>query len=355
MNRKLIWAAVVAVSAGLGSQFLSEPVSVALVKKVAAKRLSTDTMTTLSDGLHVGLCGAGAPFPDDKRSGPCILVVAGQRLFIFDTGSGSARHIGAMGFNPGRIEAIFLTHFHSDHIDGLGELMLQRWGASANSKPVPIYGPPGVDAVVGGFLQAYEQDHQYRVAHHGNTVLPTTGFGAIAKTFAMPGAEPVVLIKDKDLEISAFAVDHAPVHPAVGYRIRYKDRSVVLSGDTRKSAAVAEAAKGADLLVHEALSAPLVAILQESAAAAGRHNLEQVFKDIVNYHTSPQEAAEVAEQAQVGYLLLNHIVPPLPLPGLKKAFLGDAAERYSGPIRIGQDGDFVSLPAGSKKIDVGSL
>jgi len=355
MNRKLIWAAVLAVSAGIGYQFLSEPVSVALVKKVAAKRLSTDTMTTLSDGLHVGLCGAGAPFPDNKRSGPCTLVVAGQRLFIFDTGSGSARHIGAMGFNPGRIEAIFLTHFHSDHIDGLGELMLQRWGASANSQPVPVYGPPGVDAVVGGFLKAYEQDHQYRVAHHGNTVLPTTGFGAVAKTFAMPGAEPVVIIKDKDLEISAFAVDHAPVHPAVGYRIRYKDRSVVLSGDTRKSASVAAAAKGADLLVHEALSAPLVAILQNSAAEAGRHNLEQVFKDIVNYHTSPQEAAEVAEQAGVGYLLLNHIVPPLPLPGLKKVFLGDAAERYSGPIRIGQDGDFVSLPAGSKTIDVGSL
>lgn len=355
MNRKLIWAAVVAVSAGLGYQFLSEPISVALVKKVAAKRLSTDTMTTLKDGLHVGLCGAGAPFPDDKRSGPCTLVVAGQRLFIFDTGSGSARHIGAMGFNPGRIEAIFLTHFHSDHIDGLGELMLQRWGASANSKPVPVYGPSGVDAVIGGFLQAYEQDHQYRVAHHGNTVLPITGFGAMAKPFAMPGAEPVVLIKNQDLEISAFAVDHAPVHPAVGYRIRYKDRSVVLSGDTVKSAAVANAAKGADLLVHEALSEPLVAILRDSAAAAGRHNLEKVFKDIVDYHTSPQEAAEVAEQAQVGYLLLNHIVPPLPLPGLKKVFLGDAAERYSGPIRIGQDGDFVSLPAGSKAIDVGSL
>lgn len=355
MKRTLIWAAALAASAGLGYHYFSEPISLALVKKVASQRLGTDTMTTLSDGLHVGLCGAGAPFPDDQRSGPCTLVVAGQRLFIFDTGSGSARHIGAMGFNPGRIEAIFLTHFHSDHIDGLGELMLQRWGASANSQPVPVYGPAGVDAVVSGFRQAYEQDHQYRVAHHGNAVLPDTGFGAVARSFAMPGATPVVLLKDGDLEISTFAVDHAPVHPAVGYRIRYKDRSVVLSGDTRKSAAVAEAAKGADLLVHEALSAPLVAVLQSSAGAAGRHNLEQVFKDIVDYHTSPQEAAEVAEQAKVGYLLLNHIVPPLPLPGLKKVFLGDAAERYRGPIRIGEDGDFVSLPAGSKQIDVGSL
>lgn len=352
MKRTLISLAALTITGALAWQFLSVPVSLALVKRVATERLSTDIMKTLPDGLHVGLCGAGAPFPDEQRSGPCTLIVAGQQLFIFDTGSGSARHIGAMGFNPGRIEAIFLTHFHSDHIDGLGELMLQRWGASANSKPVPIYGPTGVETVVSGFLQAYEQDHQYRVAHHGNTILPSTGFGGVAKPFAIPGNEPVVVFKDKDLEISAFAVDHAPVHPAVGYRIRYKDRSVVLSGDTRKSAAVAEAAKGADLLVHEALSAPLVAILRDSAGATGRHNLEQVFIDIVNYHSSPQEAAEVAEQAHVGYLLLNHIVPPLPLPGLKKEFLGDASTRYSGPIQIGQDGDFISLPAGSKRIDV---
>ena len=354
MKRKLILALAVLASTAVGYQLLSEPISVALVKKVAAKRIGTDTMTTLPDGLHVGLCGAGAPFPDDQRSGPCTLVVAGQRLFIFDAGSGSARHITAMGFNPGRIEAIFLTHFHSDHIDGLGELMLQRWGASANSQPVPIHGPTGVTQVVAGFLQAYALDHQYRVAHHGEKVLPGSGFGATAIPFALTGRQPVVLLKDADLEISAFAVDHAPVHPAVGYRIVYKGRSAVLSGDTTKSAAVVSAAKGADLLVHEALSAPLVAILRDSAAASGRHNLEQVFEDIVDYHTSPQEAAEVAEEAKVGYLLLNHIVPPLPLPGLKKAFLGDAAERFNGPIRIGQDGDLISLPAGSKQIDVGS-
>lgn len=354
MKRLLIWTAALAASTGIAWHFLQEPVALAIVKQVAAKRLGTDTLNTLPDGLHVGLCGAGAPFPDEQRSGPCTLVAAGQRLFVFDAGGGSARHIGAMGFNPGRIEALFLTHFHSDHIDGLGELMLQRWGASANQQPLPIYGPTGVDTVVKGFLQAYEPDHQYRVAHHGNAVLPATGFGATPHAFALPGSEPVVILKDKDLEIAAFAVDHAPVHPAVGYRIRYKGRSVVLSGDTRKSEAVAQAAKGADVLVHEALSAPLVGVLRDSAGAAGRHNLEQVFKDIVDYHTSPQEAAEVAEEAKVGYLLLNHIVPPLPLPGLKKVFLGDAGERFSGPIRIGEDGDLISLPAGSTQIDVGS-
>lgn len=354
MTKKLIVAAALLLSGAVAYHFLAVPVSLALVKQVATKRLSTDNMNGLADGLHIGICGAGAPFPDDLRSGPCTLIIAGQRLFVIDTGSGSARHITAMGFNPGRIEAVFLTHFHSDHIDGLGELMLQRWGASANQQPVTIYGPRGVESVVAGFLQAYEPDHQYRVAHHGNHIMPSTGFGGVAKPFDVPAQGHAVIVKDKDLEISAFAVAHSPVHPAVGYRIRYKDRSVVISGDTSKSAAVTEAAQGVDLLVHEALSAPLVGILHDSADAVGRQNLKQIFTDILNYHTSPPEAAEVAEEAKVGYLLLNHIVPPLPLSGLKKAFLADAEERYKGPIRIAQDGDFISLPVGTKAIEVGS-
>ena len=327
------------------------PLAVALVQRIAARQLGIDALTELPDGLHVGLCGAGSPFPDEKRSGPCTLVVAGKRLFVFDAGAGSARNIGKMGFNHGRIEAIFLTHFHSDHIDGLGELMLQRWVSASNTAPVPVYGPAGVEAVVAGLMQAYAQDQHYRVAHHGEAVMPSSGTGGKALPFATEPTGRVVLLKDGDLEIAAFSVDHAPVHPAVGYRITYKGRSVVLSGDTKKSAAVAREAIGVDLLVHEALSTPLMAMLGDAAAQAQRPKLKQLFADIVDYHSSPEQAAETAQAAKVGYLLLNHIAPPLPLPGLEKAFLGDAEKRYDGPIRVGADGDFVSLPVGSKQIN----
>ena len=328
------------------------PISMAIVGKVAAYRLATDAMNELPDGLHVGLCGAGSPFPDDKRAGPCTLVVAGKRLFVVDTGSGSVRNIGKMGFQHGRINAILLTHFHSDHIDGLGELMLQRWGSAANTTPVPVYGPVGVETVLAGFIQAYSQDQGYRVAHHGEATVPAGGFGGKAVPFT-PGADGrVVVLKDADLEIIAFTVDHGPVHPAVGYRFAYKGRSMVISGDTKKSAAVQREAAGVDLLVHEALSGPLTALLKDGAVKAGRMNLAKIFDDIPNYHTSPEEAAETARDAKVGYLLLNHIAPPLPLPGLETAFLGDAPNIYSGPIRIGADGDFVSLPAGSKEIKI---
>ncbi len=341
-----VFAAVVASTAYVWRA----PLSLAVAKRVAVNRMGADALGQLPDGLHIGLCGAGSPMPDDRRMGACTLVAAGKRLFVFDAGNGSARNIGKMDFVHGRIEAIFLTHFHSDHIDGLGELLMQRWVSTGNPAPVPLYGPPGVDKVVAGFMLAYAQDQHYRVAHHGEATLPNSGFGAEAKPFAAPSEGHVVLISDADLEISAFMVDHKPVHPAVGYRITYKGRSVVLSGDTKKSAAVQREAAGVDLLLHEAMSTPMMSMLEQSANAAGRPNVKKLMADIVDYHSSPEQAAEIARDAKVRYLLLNHIAPPLPLPGLEKAFLGDAANLYSGPIRVGVDGDFVSLPAGSADV-----
>ena len=331
------------------------PLSLAIAQRVAASRMAVDTLKVLPDGLHVGLCGAGSPMPDDKRMGPCTVVVAGKRLFVFDTGNGSTRNLGKMGFVHGHIEAIFLTHFHSDHIDGLGELLMQRWVSTGNALPVSVYGPPGVDKVVAGFMAAYAQDGHYRTAHHGNATVPTAGFGAVAKPFTATTEDALVLLKDGDLEISAFLVDHKPVHPAVGYRINYRGRSVVISGDTVKSASVQREAKGVDLLVHEAMSTRMMGLLEQGAAAAGRPNVKKLMADIVDYHTSPEQAAETARDAGVRYLLLNHIAPPLPLPGLEKAFLGSAPDLFKGPIQVGSDGDFITLPVGSTQVKSGRL
>ena len=331
------------------------PLSLAVAKRVAASRMAVDTLKVLPDGLHVGLCGAGSPMPDDQRMGPCTAVVAGKRLFVFDTGNGSTRNLGKMGFIHGHIEAIFLTHFHSDHIDGLGELLMQRWVSTGNSTPVSIFGPPGVEKVVEGFMWAYGQDGHYRTVHHGDPTVPASGFGAVAKLFTAPTDGHVVLLKDADLEIVAFLVDHKPVHPAVGYRINYKGRSVVISGDTVKSAAVEREAKGVDLLVHEAMSTRMMGLLEQGAASAGRPNVKKLMADIVDYHTSPEQAAEIARDAGVRYLLLNHIAPPLPLPGLEKAFLGDAPDLFNGPIQVGSDGDFITLPVGSTQVKSGRL
>lgn len=338
---------------GLGAAYVFRgSLSVWVAEKVVTQRLKSEIRQDLTDGLHVGLCGAGSPFPDEKRSGPCTLVVAGDKIFVFDAGNAATRNLAKMGVNHGQIEAIFLTHFHSDHIDGLGELILQRWVSMGNAQPVPVYGPPGVNRVVEGLREVYAQDQAYRVAHHGEAHLPSTGFGGQAKTFELGSARQMVIYKADELEVRAFPVDHAPVHPAVGYRISYKGRTLVLSGDTRPSASVLAQAQGVDVLVHEALSAPLVQTIGNAAAKAGRPLLQKLMSDIIDYHSSPEQAAQTAQDAKVGYLLLSHIAPPLPLPGLEKAFLGEAPAIFKGPMKVGIDGDFISLPAGTHDIVV---
>ncbi len=353
---KVLWwvGVTLAVAAAL-AWWQRGPLTVALMsRQVNAMTALADPLASMRDGLHVGLCGAGSPFPDDKRSGPCTVIVAGKRMFVFDSGSGSARNISRMRLNAGQIEALFFTHYHSDHIDGLGELMLQRWIQRTAKEPLPIHGPTGLDKVLQGFNEAYTLDKGYRTAHHGEAVAPPEGFGGKALMFELPpDTGRKVLVSEPDLEIVAFAVEHTPVSPAVGYRIRYKDRSVVLSGDTKKTASVAREAKGVDLLVHEALSPVLLSILEQGFNGAGRKNLSRIMHDVLDYHTTPEEAAEIAQGAGVKALVLNHIVPPLPSSGLDPVFLERAGQIYGGPLRIGADGDWFSLLTGSRAVEMG--
>ncbi len=343
-------AGVIAV--GLGTAWLMrEKLAQAAMRKVYEQVLAVDTMKDLPDGLHVGLCGAGSPMADPLRSGPCVALVAGRDLFVVDTGSGSTRNLLLMNMPPPRVSAVFITHYHSDHIADLGELMLQRWAGGASKTPMPVYGPQGLEQVVQGFEQAYTLDRGYRIAHHGEAVAPPSGFGGEARAFMADPAAPDVLVLEKPgLKVWAFPVAHHPVEGAVGYRFEYKGRSVVISGDTGPSDRLVKAAKGADLLLHEGLAPNLVGVQEEVAGKIGRDNYAKIFHDILDYHTAPEVAAEEAKAAGVEALLFYHIIPPLPLRALDGAFLGRSREIFGGPIKVGRDGDFASLPAGSKEI-----
>lgn len=330
---------------------IAERLILRFVERAAA---TANPAAGLPDGLHIGLCGTGSPMTDPRHSGPCTAVLAGDRLFIVDAGPGSAATLNRMLLNPGRVEAVLLTHFHGDHVGGLGDLALQRWVAASAESPLDVYGPPGVDSVVDGINVAYANDNDYRIAHHGEKIAPPAGRGLAAKEFSMESADRAVLIDSPSLKITAFLVDHGPVKPAVGYRFDYKGRSVVISGDTRASAAVERESMKVDLLIHEGLSPRLVALMESGFARHARTAYAQVMADIRNYHTSPEEAAEIAQRAGVRMLVFNHIVPPLPSRFLDARFLGDASSRYDGPIRVGVDGDWFSLPTGSTTIEVDS-
>lgn len=354
MKRPSIWimaAAAVVVVILAGGWLARGAIATAAMGRLYERAMKPDPYAGLPDGLHVGLCGSGSPMPDPTRAGPCTVVLAGDRLFVIDAGAGATKNLSLMNLPPARVNGIFLTHFHSDHIDDLGELLLQRWASGANTVPVPVYGPNGVDRVLAGFQEAYQLDRIYRVAHHGPKVIPPSGFGGAAHPFT-PAADhnAVVLIDDGGLRVTAFAVDHEPVEPAVGYRFDYKGRSVVISGDTIPSAGVEKAAKGVDVLVHEALAPNLVALQRKAALDNGRGNFAAIFHDILSYHTTPEQAAGIAQRDGVRYLLFTHIIPPLPTRALEGPFLGRSRKIFSGTIRVGHDGDFLSLPAGGTEI-----
>ncbi|HEX4856503.1 MAG TPA: MBL fold metallo-hydrolase [Limnobacter sp.] len=320
-----------------------------LVEKIASQRMQ-NPISQLQDGLHVGLCGTGSPFPDPARSAPCTFVVAGSNMYLFDSGSGSAKQINTMGFSTGQLKGIFITHFHSDHIDGLGEVLMTRWAQQADGKRLTVHGPEGIDRMVRGFQKAYAADTAYRTEHHGEETMPPELAGADVNEFTVNRGEYTVVLQQPDLLIEAFQVNHSPVSPAVGYRIQYKGRVVVLSGDTTSDNQVKDAAKNADLLIHEALSPELVGRLQQVALDNKRTRLAKIFADIPGYHATPEQVAQLAREAGVGQVVLSHIVPPLPLRPLREIFLGNAESIFPGPFRIGEDGDLISLPAGSKEV-----
>ena len=322
-----------------------------VMQKGLESRLGNDLIDELEDGLHLGLCGAGGPLPAPNASGPCVVVIAGERMFVVDAGTDGLRNLGRMGLQPGRIEAVFLTHFHSDHMDGLGEMATIRWVGAANTTPLPIYGPTGVGQVVQGFNTAYAFDKIYRQEHHGDTVAPLSGAGMVAQEFITPELGVLTtLIDDGDLVIEALAVGHAPVEPAVGYRFKYKERSLLITGDTIEMDNIREFAKGVDLLVHEALAPNLVMQMNAAAKKNGNKVLEKVTIDILDYHASPMQAAQTAKDANVGHLLYYHIVPPMVLPGQASLYLNGAEDVFPD-YTIGQDGVMFSMPAGSKELN----
>ena len=313
-------------------------------------RMNVDTAKDLGDGLHLALCGAGGPLPAPNASGPCVAVIAGQNLFVVDAGTDGARNLGRMGYQPGNIQGVFLTHFHSDHIDGLGEMATVRWAGGDNREPLPVYGPEGVERVVAGFNEAYAQDFVYRNEHHGDMVTPLSGAGLRAMPFDTPAIGELATVYEQDgLLVQSLAVNHVPVEPAVGYLFSYKGRSLLITGDTTKLDNIQKFAEGVDLLVHEALAPNLVMMMNETAKSFGNNIMAKITIDILDYHASPVEAAETARDAGVGHLLYYHIVPPIVIPGQRTLFLNGAEDIFED-YTIGEDGTSFSLPANSTEI-----
>jgi len=291
------------------------------------------------DGLQVFMCGTSSPLPDPDRAQACVAVLAGKTLYLVDAGAGSAQVATLAGLPLERLEAVFLTHFHSDHIAAVPEFNLNSWVAG-RSRPLAVIGPAGVAEVVDGLNAAYRLDRTYRVAHHGAELLAPE-LGAMQSVLMEGGA----VLTFGDLTVTSFEVNHDPVRPAVAYRFDYRGRSVVISGDTIVNQGLVDAAADADLLLHDTLSLPIIKTLEEVSAGT---RMEKILHDIQDYHAHASDLAALVDQSGVGQLAVYHLVPPPSNALFEKIF---ARELPEGTI-ITEDGMIFELPAGSEKVTV---
>ena len=310
-----------------------------------------------ADSLKVVFCGTSGPLPIVGRAKPCTAILAGGSLYLVDIGSESSENLQLWRLPMASAKAVFITHLHSDHIGDLGEFNMSSWVAGRPA-PLMVVGPAGVDKLAAGFNLAYENDHGFRRAHHehdGIKVPIATGLlQAKVVTIAKPdGTAPAY--KDGDLTVTAIRVAHDPVSPAFAYRFDYKGRSVVISGDTRKWPPLAVAAKGADVLIHEAQNNGMTKQMSQGLAMLGNARMSSIMGDTVTYHTEPVEAADLARAAGVKALVLSHLTQaglPFYTP---EAFTKGIEDGGKLDWRLAADGMTIDLPVGSAEVKFGKF
>jgi ribonuclease Z len=312
------------------------------------------------DALRVGICGSSAPLPSAARAKACVAVFAGGRMWIVDAGPESTENLVLWRVPLGKVGGVLLTHFHSDHIGDLGELQLQTW-VSGRAEPLAVYGGPGVEEVVEGFNRAYRLDQGYRTRHHGEKVMPSATWGMVAHTVELDGPPTPALdrtaavLDEGGLRITAIEVNHAPIAPAYAYRFDYKGRSVVVTGDLKNHPPLVHSAKGADLLVSEAIAPRMTRSLGAAARSIGSDRTAAVMHDIEDYHITPEQAAVLANEAGVKLLAFYHLLPAPDGFLARRLFAHGVAEVRRGDWTIADDGSLYTLPLGSDEVRIGRI
>lgn len=269
--------------------------------------------------IEVTLLGTGSPIPDPARAGPSTLVRAGGQTFLVDCGRAVLQRLAAAGSAANQLSALLLTHLHSDHIADLGDVLITRWISTfgPDPAPLPIIGPPGTAAAVQAMLTAFGHDIGYRIAHHADL----TGPPQVQVSEYTDGT----VWDTAEVRVLAAPTDHRPVAPTIGFRVEHAGASVVLAGDTVPCASLDTLAAGAGALVHTVIRKDLVDAVPL-----------QRIRDICDYHSTVEQAADTAARARVGILILTHYVPAMK-PGTEDQWRALAAARFGRQIELGDD------------------
>ena len=285
-------------------------IGMALVFFVSVQALSAQEIT-------VTLLGTGNTGTAVDRLGPSTLVQAGGQVLVFDAGRGALQRLSQAGVTGAQVDAIFLTHLHSDHLVGFPELWLSGWLFATRTRPWRVFGPTGTAAMADHLQQAFSIDVKSRVQENA-PLLPAAGAELMA-TDIRPG----IVFENNGVRVTAIEVDHRAIAPAFGYRVDYADRSVVLSGDTQPVDNLIKAAQGTDLLIHEVYDANEELLKQNPRLSR-----------VQTFHTSASQAGTVFARVHPKLAVYSHIV----LRGVTPTELVQRTRAtYKGPLMVGDD------------------
>ena len=269
--------------------------------------------------MQLTLLGTGCPVVSLERYGPAQLVRTANAAILVDCGSGVTQRLVAAGCPGKLLDAVLLTHLHSDHLVDLYQLIISSWH-QGRERPQRVFGPKGTQRYVEGLMALWEPERRQRIAHEAR---PSTIGLEVEITEITDGWTEHF----GSLRATGFAVDHRPVKHAFGFAFESGGKKLVLSGDTRPCPALEAQAKDADLLVNE------VFIHREMPVIAGVRSAETVA-NVGAYHTLSTEVGKMAQRAGAKRLALTHFVPPA---CDRDALLAEVRADYAGPVIIGED------------------
>jgi ribonuclease Z len=267
--------------------------------------------------MDVVLLGTGNPLPHPDRAGPATLVRAGDVQVLVDCGRGVLMRLAAAGAFPGMLSAVLLTHLHSDHVSDFNDVVTTRWVMSPVEAPLTVVGPGGTRRFVERTLVSLEDDIGWRLAHHEDL--------AWEPLVDVTETESGIAFEDRGLRVMSAPTDHRPVHPTVGFRFEHDGDVVAVAGDTVPCEGLDRLCAGADVYVQTVVRPSLV-----EAVPMAR------FHDILDYHSSVEDAARTAARAGVRTLVLTHCVPP-PAPGTEGEWIAEAAAHFDGEVLLVPD------------------
>jgi len=286
-----------------------------VILSVYSSAFAADNSTT-----RVVILGTGTPVPMADRTGPGVAVITNGEAYVFDAGGGMVKRATQAWerydipeLYPQDIKYLFLTHLHSDHIHDVSELATHRWWG--REQRLSVYGPKGIADYVKHLTSMAAIEADIRAAGTPEQLV-TDRLGYMASATEI---EDGIVFSNADITVEAFTVPHGEIKPAFGYKITTRDKTIVISGDTSYSEALAEKAKGADLLIHEVFSGDRLS--QQSEFWQQYHG---------SSHTSATQVAAVANIARPGLVVLTHIL-----------FFNATAEEIVAEVKRSYDGDVV--------------